>query len=164
MPQGQNRPAPGAWQTHPVTDAPSSQDLYNELAFYTLALGDPEFIHQHVVDAFAVQNAGPATSPIALIFGLMGLYLHVEKGFTGRQVQRAHMQMARTRKHWTAPPMLDRQSASIGIGDVLAAAPGMERNAIIHRWCQAVWQDWQHARPEIAALARDLLGVEDHAH
>jgi hypothetical protein len=35
----------------------SEQDLYNELAFYTLALGDPAFIHQNIVDAFAAQHA-----------------------------------------------------------------------------------------------------------
>jgi hypothetical protein len=153
---------PKPWHTHGVTAAPSDHDLYNELAFYTLALGDPEFIHQHVVDAYAVQNANPETKPIAIVFGLMGLYLHLEKNFTGRQVQRAHMQMARQRKHWTAPPMPDRQSAAIRIIDVVATSPGPERDAMIHRWCQAVWQDWQHARPEIVSLAHDLLGVEDH--
>lgn len=49
------------------------------------------------------------------------------------------------------------------MADVLAAETGTERNAMIHRWCEAVWQDWQHARPQIAAVARDLLGVEDHS-
>jgi hypothetical protein len=38
------------------------------------------------------------TKPIAVAFSLAGLYLHVEKGFSGRQVQRAHMQLARRRK------------------------------------------------------------------
>jgi len=145
-----------------VTAAPSDQDLYNELACYTLELRDPEFIHQHVVDAYAVQHAGPQTKPIAIVFGLMGLFLHLEKKFTGRQVQRAHMEMARKRKHWSAPPIPQRESAEIYVGDVVAAPPGTERNAMIRRWCQAVWQDWQHARPQIEALARELLGVEHH--
>ena len=35
----------------------TAQDLYNELAFYTLAHGDPAFIHHYAVDAFAVQHA-----------------------------------------------------------------------------------------------------------
>jgi hypothetical protein len=145
-----------------VTAAASDQDLYNELACYTLELRDAEFIHQHVVDAYAVQHAGPQTKPIAIVFGLMGLFLHLEKNFTGHQVQRAHMEMARKRKHWTAPPIPQRHSAAIHVGDVLAAPPGTERNAMIRRWCQAVWQDWQHARPQIEALARELLGVVDH--
>jgi len=45
---------------------------------------------------------------------------------------------------------------------LVAASPGPGRNAMIHCWCEAVWQDWQHARPAIAALARDLLRVDDH--
>jgi hypothetical protein len=133
--------------------APSDQELYDQLAIYTLELRDPEFIHQHIVDAHAVQHAGPDSKPIAIVFGLIGLYLHVEKNFTGRQVQLAHMQLARRRQRWTAPPLPALQQAAIGVADVLAAAPGPLRNTMIHRWCEAVWHDWQHARPEIAALA-----------
>ena len=141
----------------------SEENLYHELALYTLELRDPEFIHQHIVDAFAVQHAGPNSRPMAIVFGLIGLYLSLEKGFTGRQVQRAHMQLARRSKHWIAPAMPAQQLARIGVAEVLASQPGTERNAMIRCWCQAVWQDWQHARPQIAALARDLLGVEDHS-
>lgn len=140
----------------------SEEDQYNELALYTLELRDREFIHQHIVDAYAAQHADPESKPIAIVFSLIGLYLHVEKKFTGRQVQLAHMELARRRKHWTAPAFPDQQSAPIRVGDVLANPPGPGRNAKIHRWCEAVWHDWQHARPEIAALARDVLGVEDH--
>jgi len=113
-----------------VTDSPSGpsgpgssdQDHFNELSFYTLELRDPEFIHQHVVDAYAVQHAGPGTQPIAIVFGLIGLYLYLERNFTGRQVQRAHMQLARNRRRWVAPP-IPLQRATIGVADVLAAPP-----------------------------------------
>ncbi len=88
----------------------------------------------------------------------MGLYLYLEKDFTGRQVQRAHMKMARARKHWIAPPVPE-QHAALGVAEVLAAAPGPERREMIRRWCQAVWQDWHHARPMIAALAQEQLDV-----
>ena len=148
-----------SWQTHRVTakiPAPPDQELYDELALYTLELRDPEFIHQHIVDAYAVQNAGPTSKPIGIVFGLIGLYLHLEKNFTGRQVQRAHMQLARRRRHWTAPPLPDQPRAAIHVADVVATPPGPERNAMIHRWCEAVWQDWRHARHEMEALAREL--------
>jgi hypothetical protein len=134
---------------------PTDQELLHELSFYTLQLGDPEFIHQHIVDAYAVQNAGPGSKPIAIVFGLIGLYLHLERHFTGRQVQRAHMQLARRRRQWVAPEIPERR-AGIGVADVLAAAPGPERHATIDRWCEAVWQDWQHARGQIVALAGEL--------
>ena len=140
----------------PVT--PSDPEMFHELSFYTLELRDPEFIHQHIVDAYAGQHAGPDSKPIAIVFGLIGLYLHLEKNFTGRQVQRAHMQLARYRRAWVAPP-IPRQHAAIGVADVLAAPPGPERNAMIRRWCEAVWQDWQHARPQIEELAKSELGV-----
>jgi hypothetical protein len=35
----------------------SEQEAYEELCCYALARSDPSFIHQHVVDAFAVQQA-----------------------------------------------------------------------------------------------------------
>ena len=47
---------------------------------------DPAFIHQHVMDAWAVQTADELTKPIQLTFALVGLYLHVEMAFSGRQV------------------------------------------------------------------------------
>lgn len=137
---------------------PADQELYNELSLYTLELRDPEFIHQHIVDAFAVQYADGATKPIAIVFGLVGLYLYLEKNFTGRQVQRAHMQLARYRKTWIAPPIPEQQ-ASIGVANILAAPPGPQRHAMIRGWCEAVWRDWQSARPQIVALAQKDLGV-----
>jgi hypothetical protein len=137
---------------------PSDQDLYNELSFYTLQLGDPAFVHQQVVDAYAVQHADAATKPIAIVFGLIGLYLYLEKDFTGLQVQRAHMQLARYRKRWSAPP-IPNQHATIGVADVIAAAPGPERHAVIRRWCEAVWQDWHQSRPQIVALAQTELDI-----
>jgi hypothetical protein len=138
---------------------PSDQDLYNKLAFYTLAHGDPAFIHQNVVDAFAAQSAGPLTKPITIVFALIGLYLHVEKGFTGKQVQRAHMQLARYRRQWFMPVRpLDR--GAIHIQDVLAAAPGAARDTMIHCWCESAWHSWSASRQQIVDLAKSELGVD----
>jgi hypothetical protein len=138
---------------------PSDQELYNELAFYTLAHGDPAFIHQNVVDAFAAQTAGPATKPITIVFALIGLYLHVEKGFTGKQVQRAHMQLAKYRRQWFMPALpLDR--GAIRIQDVLAVAPGPARDAMIRKWCESAWQPWSASRQQIVDLAKGELGVD----
>jgi len=30
---------------------------------------------------------------------------------------------------------------------------------MIRNWCEAIWQDWRHARPQIVALARDELKI-----
>ena len=78
----------------------SEQDAYHELCGYTLGRGDAFFIHQHVVDAFAAQHADARSKPVSVAFALIGLYLHVEKQWSGRQVQRAHMALARHRRSW----------------------------------------------------------------
>ena len=81
----------------------TDEELYNELAYDTLSHPDPSFIHQHVVDAYAAQYASEKTKPIQLVFALVGLYLYVDKGFTGRQVQKAHMHLAKRRQNWEQP-------------------------------------------------------------
>jgi hypothetical protein len=136
----------------------SDQDLYNELAFYTLAHRDPSFIHQHIVDAYAAQHADETSKPIHIVFALVGLYLHVEKNFTGKQVQRAHMQLARHRRQWTPPPM-PKERGAVTIADVLATAPGHQRDAMIHRWCESAWEAWQESRNQIVDLVRNELGI-----
>src|SRR5689334_48673 len=102
-------------------------------------MGRPGFILQHVVDAYAVQTATASTKPIAVVFGLVGLYLRVECRFSGREVQLAHMQLGKTRRDW---PKLDLPAArgSITAADVLAAPPGADRDAAIDAWCRSVWE------------------------
>ena len=134
-------------------------DRYNELAFYTLSHPDPDFIHQHAVDAYTAQNADESTKSIAVVFALIGLYLQVEKGYTGRQVQRAHMQLANRSKNWPTLP-LPSTRGEIGIEDVLGAGPGPDRDAMIDRWCSSVWQSWHESRPVVMAIAREHLGID----
>ncbi len=138
---------------------PSDQELFDELSFYTLAHGDPSFIHENSADAFRAQHVDETTKPMAVVFALMGLYLYLEKNFTGRQVQLAHMRMASRRKLW---PHLPRpvEQASLTVADVLAAEPGPHRDAEIRRWCAAVWEIWHESRPQTVALAKTELGVE----
>jgi hypothetical protein len=59
------------------------QEKYYELSYYTLAHDDPRFIHQHIVDAFAAQTANQDTNPIKVAFALIGLYLYLERDYTG---------------------------------------------------------------------------------
>jgi hypothetical protein len=137
----------------------TDHDLYNELAFYTLAHPDPAFIHQNVVDAFAAQHADESSKPIYIVFALIGLYLCVEKNFTGKQAQKAHMQLAKTRRQY-ARPALPKDRGAIGIQDVLAAPPSPARDAMIQNWCKSAWEAWKDSREQIVALAKSELGVD----
>ena len=125
---------------------------YDELYVYTM--GRPRFILQHVVDAFAAQTADEDSKPIGVVFALVGLYLHVEKQFDGRQVQRVHMRLGRRKRDWPIvnfPGNRGRMTAS----DVLAAPAGAERDKAIDDWCQCVWAAFSGNRPMVIALLRE---------
>src|SRR3954464_9787599 len=107
------------------------ESLYNELTLYTLLKRDPEFIHQEVVDAWAAQTADENSKPIKIAFALIGLYLYLEKGCTGREVQLAHMRLAKDgRKEWPYFKLPEHRG-SITAADVLRAPAGPERDAAI---------------------------------
>ena len=130
----------------------TAHHAFDELCAYTMARGDEAFMHQHVVDAFAAQTADERTAPIQLTFALAGLYLHVEREFSGREVQRAHMQMARHKRAWPSfslPP----ERGSMTAMDVLAREPGPARDAAIHSWSAVVWGAFRASKP----MLQDLL-------
>ena len=135
----------------------TAQDIYSELCFYTIAHGDPAFIHQHVVDAFGAQTADENTKPIKLTFALVGLYLHVEKQFTGRQVQRVHMLMAQKKQAWPVFKLPQGRGA-LTASDVLAAPAGPQRDQMIHQWCQSVWQAFHENHAAVAQLTSRAIG------
>lgn len=96
---------------------------------YTLDHGSSEFIHQHVVDAYAAQHLALESKPIYAAAALIGLYLFCERGYTGRQVQQAHMALGNRMKAWLRfqlPP----QHAALTVADVLQAPPGAEREPV----------------------------------
>ena len=134
-----------------MTLSVAEQEAYDELSAYSLMRGDATFVHQHVVDAIAVQYSDEHTKPIKLTFGLVGLYLKIEKQFSGRRVQLAHMQMAR-KKHVWPEFEIPTDRGSMSPSDVIAAPPGPERDKAIDAWCLSVWAPWQSNGLAIANL------------
>ena len=124
---------------------------YDEVYVYTM--GRPGFILQHVVDAFAVQTAKVDTKPIGIVFGLVGLYLHVEKQFSGSQVQKAHMELGRKKREWPKVCLPDDRG-NVTAADVLAANAGPERDRAIDDWCKSVWTACSVNRGMIIDLLR----------
>ena len=130
------------------------REAYDELCAYTLTHGDPAFIHQHVVDAFAAQNATDSSKPIGVAFALVGLYLHLEKGFSGRQVQRVHMQLARRKREWPRFALPADRGGFTAI-DVMKIAEGAGRDQAIDRWCATVWTAFEGHRERIISVLNE---------
>lgn len=154
---------PGCGVMLPKKDAPPSPfnassecwERYGELSVYTLSLGDPGFIHQHAVDAYEAQHGGPEVKPISTVFGLIGLYLAIEKGYTGKQVQNAHIALANRNKTWPLllPPVY---VWPMTVADVLASAEA-DRKEKIMKWAEIVWDGWRHNHALVRELAARYL-------
>jgi hypothetical protein len=128
----------------------------NELTYYTLAHGNPAFIHQHVVDAYGAQHVRPSPSTIGAAFALAGLYLAVERRFPGRQVQKLHVLMARASKQWPRfdPP---EDLGPLTVGDVLAVEAGPPRDEAIMRWSASVWTAWSGKHDRVREMVDRFL-------
>jgi hypothetical protein len=128
----------------------------NELSYYTLAHGDSAFIHQHVVDAYGAQHIRPSPSTIGGAFALAGLYIAVERAFTGRRVQTMHVLMARTSKQWPRfePP---NNVGPLTVGDVVVIEAGPARDEAIMRWCASVWTAWSAEHARVRAMVDRFL-------
>lgn len=77
-----------------------------------------------------------------------------ERGYSGRQVQLAHMRLARSKREWprlVAPEPM----GSINVNTVLRQPPGDSRDQMIRAWAREVWQSWssqQHKLHEMLAM------------
>lgn len=130
----------------------AEEESYHELCAWTLT-HPGTFVHQHVVDAWMAQHANEQSRPIGITFALVGLYLHLVHGFTGREVQRAHMALARGKHDWprfTLPP----SRGSLTAADVLRAPEGPERERAIDEWCASVWAAYPNAEHDVSALLK----------
>jgi hypothetical protein len=134
----------------------SEQEMFYELSCYTQTHPDPSFIHQYAVDAFAAQNADENTKPITLAFALIGLYLHIEKNFSGRGVQIAHVNLAKHRKQW---PRFDlpESRGNITVYDVISAPESLEQDKIIRKWSTSVWEAYSESHKKVADLVETEL-------
>lgn len=132
--------------------------MCDELYAYTLSRDRSELIHQHAVDAYAAQHIGNDTKPIALAAALIGLFLFVERGYTGRQVQLEHMKLGNKMKTW---PLFEapRKYATLTVMEPLSMPPGPERDDQIKQWARAVWNIWGERHMEVEMLYQGLQRI-----
>jgi uncharacterized protein DUF5946 len=134
-----------------MTASSTTFTVYDHLYLYAGGRGRERFILQNVVDAHHAQIATEQTKPIAIIMALVGLYLHVERGFTGLQVQQVHMQLGRNTHQW--PRIVLPQTRGAVTEEVVMKVPeGDERDAAISDWCRSVWDAFQDNRSTIIDL------------
>ncbi len=131
-------------------------DAYYDLTCQTLVQRDASFIHQHAVDAYAAQHTGPQMRPITTVFALIGLYLAVEKGYTGRRVQMAHMQIARRKRDWPrlAPP---ERHGDLTVMDVLRTRTNDGEREMLLRWAASVWKSWEDRHGWVRKTTESVL-------
>jgi hypothetical protein len=129
-------------------------ELYGELYSYTLTEATYEFIHQHVVDAYAAQHSGGITKNIATIYALIGLCLMIDHGLTGKQVQKVHMRMPKRKWEKLDAPT---DYKWMTIRDVLEAKNSSERRVLIRQWAISVWDSWGQYHDYIQNLADQYI-------
>ena len=153
---GLERPSSGKSHEGRYNSSAECWDLFGELSAYTLTHGDPKFIHQHAVDTWQAQHAVVSKSNIGIAFSLIGLYLALEKGYTGRKVQLAHMELGRTKRQW-GDFEIPTTRATLTVFDVLRAHAGPARDAKLMQWAAAVWATWNHAHAWTVETCARLL-------
>lgn len=133
-----------------------TSERYSELSHYTLAHRSKDFIHQHFVDVFTAQKADVNGKPIAITFALVGLYLFIERGCTGRQVQQIHMQMAKNKRTWPTFKLPEKRG-EITIVNVLRTPSGESRDEMIKKWCESVWEAYRDNHTIVKELLQSYL-------
>jgi hypothetical protein len=118
-------------------------DPLHQLFCYTLNHPDPKFIHQHAVDANTLQQANATTKPLAVVFALVGLYLFLKEDFSGKSVQRVHMDLVAF-KQQLPKYNLPTAKTEFTVATLLEASSGPERDLAIRNWCEAIWENWSN--------------------
>jgi hypothetical protein len=109
-----------------------------------------------VVDSYAAQHSGPGVKTVTTVFALIGLYLVVERGYTGREVQQAHMVLARKRRQWPYFQPPDGKSA-VTVSDVVKNLGADNYRELINGWAKSVWDLWSLEHEEIRFLLDGYL-------
>jgi Family of unknown function (DUF5946) len=155
---GVSLPASEAYPDPRYNASAECWQLYGELTAYTVAKGyaDGDFIHQLAVDTYAAQHVAENGRPIGTAFALIGLYLAVERGYSGRQVQHVHGLLARRSKTWprfVPPPHV----GDVTILDVMQAPPGEARDTMLRRWARSVWDAWGQEHERVRTLFETVM-------
>ena len=121
--------------------------------------------HQTCVDAYAAQHVGPRMRPMTVCFALNGLYLVLERGWSGIEARAAHGHLARIvpREDWRffEPP---DEGGPLTVLDVALASDPETQAVGVEAWGRSVWATWRHVHDEVRAMTeRQLAGWVPHS-
>lgn len=115
--------------------------------------------HQLTVDAYGAQHAGGPSPPISTAFGLIGLHLAFEHGWSGTAVRAAHQFLAGRRSTW--PTFGGRRTGPmLTVADVAGATTPDEHAARVRAWARSVWDAWAPEHPRISTWVVSALPPE----
>lgn len=105
--------------------------------------------HQLTVDAYGAQHAGAPTPPISTAFGLLGLYLALDRGWGGLAVRAAHGYLAQRHRSWpTFEPPSDR--GPLTVQHVAEAQSPEAHGERVLAWAASVWSAWADQHTAVA--------------
>jgi hypothetical protein len=129
--------------------------LFGELSAYHYSRNDSTFIHQLAVDAYGAQHTGEQTPNITTAFALIGLYLSIEKLYTGIQVQQTHMILAQKKIVWPRLEVPNRLEA-MTVQDVLQVSTD-QRDIQLCEWAKSIWAAWDKEKDWVSGIVENLL-------
>lgn len=137
--------------------------LYNELlareyeGFVGSLPANQALTRIRVIDAYAVQHHGkPERRAIQSVNAhLVALYLQLEKGYSGEQVNAALQRVLKFANEfvWLEPPT---PNGTMTIADVLRAQTPEEQANAIEKYARDIWSAWQVHRETVLKWAARL--------
>lgn len=117
--------------------------------------------HQMIVDAYGAQHGGGPTPPIRVAYGLAGLWLAIEHGFSGEDVRAVHRRMGHPQHDWPAfvPPAAPVGWATIDeVADAGVRAGSQAGHArAVRGWAESVWDTWVREVPGTDDAVESML-------
>jgi hypothetical protein len=115
--------------------------------------------HQLTVDAYGAQHAGAPSPPISTAFGLIGLYLALEHGWSGTAVRAAHQFLAQRYSTWPSF-RLCADGPVLTVADVAGSITPDEHASRVQAWARSVWNSWGPEHLQVRAWAGTVLSPE----
>jgi hypothetical protein len=118
--------------------------------------------HQLGVDTYGTQHAADHDRSIRVAYSIVGLYLSIERGWSGDDVRRAHQRMGKPQPSW---PEFRRPDELGGVTVLDVAMAGVRAGSVVghaeaaQRWARYVWDAWSAQHAEVASLASSTLAA-----